>query len=144
MPRGYPDYFGMSIFPKYGLNSQETGVKACAPGYTTLFTVSGKGRSSGGTIIIYDDDFSVSDQLLIDIDGNNIMIQMISKLYEYNLTDDDCDFIRLKTYKTSTIKTIVMTFVKGITFDQSFSTRYRVMGVGNVQVNYNFLWTQII
>ena len=52
MARGYPDFYGQEIFPKYGLPVDEVKASAIivSGNWETVFNIIGKGRTYGGWI----------------------------------------------------------------------------------------------
>ena len=75
MARGYPDFFGMSIFPTYGELDLDTGdYPIVAPAAGTVHNLAFKGVLAGG----WDYAFPVSADLtnygmIITVDGNAIV-----------------------------------------------------------------------
>lgn len=72
MPRGYPDFYGYSIVPKYGSAQEETDSSwlASVAGYTTILKATGKGRSYSGYVLAYGAGTIIEDfKVEFEIDG---------------------------------------------------------------------------
>ena len=85
MARGYPDFFGTSVFPMYGVNGiQHRLIANIAPGATrTIFDLGGKVVCQGGFLSWIMDDSVGASQILLFLDGINIFGQSLSNMIEY-------------------------------------------------------------
>ena len=72
MARGYPDYFGQSIFPKYGGARQEVQNKVSVPAGTTksIVTVTGKGVMYQAGIQVLGYTAAYSDRFYLYVDNS--------------------------------------------------------------------------
>jgi len=71
MPRGYPDYFGQSIFPKYGgfKTYQHSELNLSSVNYTTIVNVTAKGKIYDGYLCFVGTAMDVFAKLKVTIDG---------------------------------------------------------------------------
>lgn len=73
MAKGYPDYYGIPMFPSYiGCTEAEGDVVVTASEYTTILTVTGKGLLYLGEIYLVANSPTIGDSLRIEIDGSEI------------------------------------------------------------------------
>lgn len=85
MARGYPDFFGISIIPKYGTTYRATGVAVVtASDRTDIITVTGKGILFGGTIDAYNGGNQQNSDIYLYIDGNLVLNYSWVGLKTYN------------------------------------------------------------
>lgn len=76
MGRGYPDFFGIPIFPNYGpFTVDDSDAVNCPAGAkTTILTIAGKGRSYGGWISwISVENIFQGSYIVFEIDGATII-----------------------------------------------------------------------
>jgi len=72
MARGYPDFYGYQIVPKYGMPTFETKIATVFPtaAWENVFNIAGKGRSYGGHVFLYGvNDVTASSMIRVTIDG---------------------------------------------------------------------------
>lgn len=83
MARGYPDYFGQSIFPAKGAYTKNAGSNAVnTDAEFTLRTVLGQGVLFGGYFNSTDADMHKDDQVNLYVDGNRVTIGILSFLFD--------------------------------------------------------------
>lgn len=84
MSRGYPDDFGMSIFPSKGPFNQWAGgitlEGLCA--FTTVIDINAKGTIYGGYLRCVDDDLDLTSHLRLTIDGTATPLRTLTDLFE--------------------------------------------------------------
>ena len=87
MARGYPDYFGMSIFPKFGTFTEEIITDAATPDTetSTLFNVVAKARIYSLIIRIFNADSLAGIGLTMTIDGTTFVQYNIIDLLNHRL-----------------------------------------------------------
>jgi len=71
MPRGYPDFFGFSVFAFYGAIRHSGFIAIPTPGVveTVLFTITGKGRIWGGWWNVFHATNLAAQTVRIYLDG---------------------------------------------------------------------------
>lgn len=104
MGRGYPDYFGYSMFPTYGKMLRDNLPTTNIPNGSTLeaFSISSKSILQGGFIGISGSSNSPNIFIRITIDGDVAVYQALDIMYLYNLAKMDCSLVYLLTYSPIT------------------------------------------
>ena len=85
MARGYPDFFGTSVFPMYGNNGlAPNGPADVDPAATvTIFDIGGKFVCQGGFLDMWDDDGAGATQVDLYIDGVHFFGQSIANMFQH-------------------------------------------------------------
>ena len=128
MPRGYPDYFGQSIFMKYG-----SAQRAAYDGYVTantennIITISGKGRLYGGYLYTDQGTNQKNDRVRVYVDGVMIFSLMWEGLYTQNTTTGTPSPVSLTRYDIGS-QGFAMVFGGNITFDSELKITYGEYG----------------
>ena len=148
MARGYPDFFGQSIFPKYG-----TPIHVLKPGTVVLdgateivFNIIGKGRTYGGWIrwLGVDSVFRAT-RLIVTIDAVVMTFLFPDEDLERNISSKVAQAFSLTEYAVDDInKQVVYTGEKDWTFEQSFLVQLVNDSGANIIVVGEFNWGQII
>jgi len=87
MARGYPDFFGYSIFPQYGSHNQAVFNDTIpAAGVHNLITVNGKGVLQSGYVEIWNGTDLIYNTLYIEVDGQPYTDLSLYILLEGNFT----------------------------------------------------------
>jgi len=148
MARGYPDFFGQSIFPKYGLPVHELKpVAVVAAGDTEIiFNVVGKGRTYGGWIRWYGtDDVFRTTKLIVTIDA---VVQTFLTPYlelDRNISSRTAQTFALTGYEVDDLhENVVYTGEKDWTFEQTFVVTLVNDTAANITVVGSFDWSQVI
>jgi len=98
MARGYPDFFGQRIFPRYGVPTSDIAILLnCPNGATTeVFSIVGPGRTYGGGLHFFSaNDFPIAVQLALTIDGVLYNTYSLAWLLERNYTQRGDYFVQL-------------------------------------------------
>ena len=101
MARGYPDFYGQQIFPKYGTPTSDFVVLLnCPNGATTqAFSINGPGRTYGGSLHFFSTNNSPNFvQLAVTIDGVLYNTYSLLRLLERNYTQRGDYFVQLLQY----------------------------------------------
>jgi len=121
MARGYPDFYGISIFPKYGSPTIDPAVLINCPNAATtqVFYVAGKGRIYGGSLrLVLAVGFPVACQLALLVDGVLHNTWSLSQLLEYNFTQFPDFLVHLTEYNRED-DIYVLTFRDNVSFQIS-------------------------
>jgi len=132
--RGYPDFFGYSVFPFWGVH-QIQGMLWGVVGVglnQDIFLLSLKGVVRGGsfTLDLPDDPSNIG--ITLTIDGNVFGAFFLDTLLRYNFLSRDTSVFYLLHYDSDAQKYTIV-----LTPDISFGTEYRVnvLNAGAVNVN---------
>jgi len=122
--RGYPDYFGQSIFPKYGGAKEVSGSKTVtANTENTIVEVSGKGVLYSGGLYAQGSDKCKDDRVRIYIDNVSIVTISFTALLTRGLVIVPNDIVTLTYYSDIEFKYHV-SFLREVTFDEGFKITY--------------------
>ena len=99
MAKGYPDFFGYSVFPYYGdlLNQDVLVPGVVALDTATLFEISHKGILFGGYLYLFSTDAPPTDLLVITVDGSVVFSDSCLHLYWFGYTDSGSTFVCLRS-----------------------------------------------
>jgi len=148
MARGYPDFFGFSIVPKYGTPVYEQKLAAIVAtlNWENIFTCTGKGRTYGGYIYTAAVNNSFTNSYLrTTIDG-------VQFNWPYPKVELDRAIYRVVTkpfsltayFRTALTWEINWTAEKDFTFGQSFIVDFYNGSAGNVTIDGIFMWGQVV
>lgn len=145
-PRGYPDYFGQSIFPKYGTPHRiyNDGDNAPASVKTAIITALGKGKSYGGSIYCY----SVWDNrdciVTLEIDGITTFEMDFEEMTRRAIFDGAGSTVWLSKYVWDTDRLITSLRISpDITFEQSLVLSITPTVSGPVLYYNDFSWVEV-
>ena len=121
MAKGYPDFYGFSVFSKIGPVIDDTVAPLAVPTdvLTTIHNITGKGQIMGGHLRGADALDDVTTRLVLTIDGDTAIDQTIFRLYYAFAYYQDCGPIYITGINTRT-HMIAIAFSRGITFEQSY------------------------
>lgn len=130
MARGYPDYFGYSMFPYYGalLDMDDTGVLAAGAFVDTL-ALAHKGMIRGGYLHFWGGAPAINLELTITPDGNNLGMHAVSTWMNNGWTKPEGNALYLTFYNDAT-QHFMLSFVPGFPFDISYSLRIENTSAG--------------
>jgi len=134
MARGYPDFFGFSVFPSHGgmLNESSAVVVPSGP-LTEIVRVTGKGVLDAVSIIIFDVEASVYDLMVFYF--NDLMIAQLT-WYAALITGSNKPTLgepHICGYDPYT-PAFRMILQGPLSFDTSVSISYQVVGANPVTV----------
>lgn len=144
MPRGYPDYFGQSVFAGPGNQTiRATGAAAVAAGVETdIITVVGRGSLFGGWIEGLTTDDAADQWIKVYIEGNLLEFNSIGNMLMYDENHDSGLLIGLQAFIPELVR-----WEARFTEDFVFGTALRIAfwnntaGVINISSN---IWYYLI
>lgn len=143
MARGHPDYFGMSVFPKFGPFNREYVVKAITSiGYTTLIDIEGKGQIYGGVSHVSSGVAILNDYYYILIDGVDAGAYPFSYLYDHGYFSQPFLPVSLLRYDKVSHDMDVL-FGARFTFEQTFQIKYYANSAINRNTTTRIFWSQV-
>ena len=134
MARGYPDFFGFSVFPFYGSTLETGGLKTAPFGVeTALVTVAGKGQIYNCEYLTQDADAVNLDAVRLYVDGIAISGDSFQQQYTRNKHMMIPGEMIATCYDPNTPR--YAGFIQGsIPFGMSAQLRYNSTGVNDVDV----------
>jgi len=142
MAKGYPDYFGYSMFPFYGAPVKIDGATGLiiSTGTGNLFNVTVKGSILSGWIGVNSVDLDSLIHMYLTIDGVEMFQTTLSSMLQNNLTKEGESLIYLTRYEPET-GYYALAISKGISFSSQFKldiyndTTGNAFGVGILYYN---------
>lgn len=121
MARGYPDYFGVSTFPRYGAYTTEFGTHTFMIGEANynIFDTIVKGRIYGGYLTFVSGGDISNVGINITYDGHYLSTLSLKILYDQGFYRDGMASVYITEYNPGG-KKFAIGFSGGITFDTSF------------------------
>lgn len=121
MPRGYPDYFGRAMFPKYGtgLVANHLITNHLLEREVTMFSIAGKGRLYYGWLYSYNITDTGAISISIEVDGTEIFDEVLTTFRDRHFQQINITPVFLVMYKT-VLKQFVFGFSGDITFEQTY------------------------
>lgn len=120
MARGYPDFFGFSVFPFHGISyrAEHPAAAVAAGAETTLIEIAGKGILFSGYVVV-SGVAAINARSLIYVDGNRISEQTPHNALLTNTASGYPDLQVISEYDViSNHYTLLM--IKEITFGYQF------------------------
>ena len=144
MARGYPDYFGYSVFPYYGdLLNQDQLIDDILIGDTeTVFELNHKGVIMGGELVLQSTDSPPVEWIIITIDGSEILNKLTSDFYRLNLTEQGNSIISLSTYNIDEFYRCYL-FARQTTFSTHFLIQVTAGPTSNIHIHGYLNYTAI-
>ena len=144
MAKGYPDFFGYSMFPYYGGPYLETGnVITAGAGLATVLTIAAKGIVRGGSIIAILPNVTDIWGTYIYADGQLVqVIQYDSGYTEY----DNIDNFSCMTLDYLSMSQLVARFniKEGISFQDELTLRiYRAVAAADYSADARIVYHRI-
>lgn len=134
MARGYPDYFGMPIFPSYGamVDVGETDAVFPDAGDTFAIDVGDKGSLRFGWIhFTLINDLPASVAMALYLDGSTPGSTTLENLYDFNAIDHPHKGLFLTRYNRES-KMYHVIFDREINFGQTFRVRIANLTGANI------------
>jgi len=121
MAKGYPDFFGFSIFPQYG-SFQFDVINVNVPNLvnTELVAVAGKGVTHSGIIEVSGTDLSLTDYFTVVVDSTLIQYVDIEDIFPGGFTTVK-DYPMTCSYWRYSDEKYKFKINSGITFRDSFA-----------------------
>jgi len=144
MARGYPDFFGYSVFSRPGNQTiHVTGNKNVAAGIEwDLITVAGRGSLIGGWIEGGTTTTPGSQWIMIYVEGNLIESNSINTMLTYGESYDDGLLMGLNAYIPE-IPVWEMRFTEGFVFNTELKIAFWNNSAGPITVNSG-IWYYLI
>jgi len=144
MARGYPDYFGYSVFPYYGdlLVQEQLAGGVLAANTETIFELAHKGVIMGGELYIVGAVDPVNAEINITIDGSGVLSRFIVDLYNNNYSENNSYLLNL-TRLTYGFSAASLQFGKEISFSTQFLLEVTATALGNLEIYGRLLYTAI-
>ena len=148
MARGYPDFFGYSIVPKYGTPVHEVnpGANILAGDSATIFSAVGKGRTYGGWIRWFgtDDVFKMT-KLIVIIDTVTQTFLTPYWALNQNSSLKTSQAFSLTGYEIDDVnKYVVYSGERDWTFGQSLIVQLNNDTAANITAVGSFDWAKVI
>ena len=122
MAKGYPDYFGYSVFPSYGkMIREEIAAVNCPNAATTeIVSIAAKGKTYSGYFTIhFGTGMGVTMSVLGEIDGVQYQTNNVLTDYQYGYTQVQDALLQL-TYYSRLGEELGYAIAKDWTFAQTF------------------------
>lgn len=145
MAKGYPDFFGQSIYLRYGsINLKEVAEIVNPPSYDdNLVNIAAKGKIAGGYLLFSTADDLQEWVLKLTIDGVTVFEDSIITLFEDYVLEDPVTVINFQKYDTLNGK-YVIGFNDNISFESSFLLELTVDVVANASlITGNFYYQEL-
>jgi len=148
MARGYPDFFGMSVFPQYGPFQVEAEVAVNCPNAATtpVIAIAGKGVTYGGYLHLSIAQL-VKNQMAIDctLDGNAFTQDIPGPGFLYYNDRQFKRFLRLFEYSWDGATGIVAyEIAEGFTFNASLAIAVTNNNGIALTAQANIWWARVI
>lgn len=148
MTRGYPDFFGFSVFPYYGSNQvvdEYAGVAIADGNSDDLAECGSKGRSLGGWLAIAATAWSLRTITLQPIiDTVSFPAVYIYDYRQWGLGTQLNDVLQLTYYKPVSGYFFAFAIKDGINWGQSFKIRVEQNTGNNIAVYAMHYWQQVV
>ncbi len=147
MSKGYPDFFGYSIFPNYG-NFQLTDSGAViipADSWGTIFNISAKGKIYSGYVGIQDLGLADTATIIarLTVDGDVMFSRSLDDLLNHGFVGD-LDIPFSLTYYSKVNNFFVVTFPLDITFANSYKLEYFTDASAQIFVHGYLNWSRVL
>jgi len=148
MARGYPDFFGFSVFPSFGIPTEEDSGFVVIPsgGVPLLIDITGKGRSYGGELFFDgNEDARKVVMPIVTIDGVIFNDFNTDANLQYAWDLSVTRFIRLVCAATQheTASYASYVFGKDFTWGQSFTLALNNVTAAAITARCRFRWAQV-
>jgi len=144
MPRGYPDYFGQSIFPKYGKTRLKTQDDDTVTNNATetVLTITGKGRIFGGWIKCLVETASNNFWVKLYIDDNIISSDQPA-LHRFRGIIPGVNAVVVITEYNSVSGIYTFTIGNELTFESSFRIDIYNLTGDNIYIDSDIYYTLV-
>lgn len=145
MSKGYPDFFGYSIFPQFGVYQIEhkVGFNIPADSWGTVFEISAKGKVYGGSIGMTTTDKTNVIVPRLTIDGYSTIYPSIHLMLRYGMTKVfDMPFI-LSEYDPEQMYYTLM-IQADMTFASEFKVEIYASAIAAVTAFGDLFWAKLV
>lgn len=144
MARGFPDYFGQSIFLKYGSLQEEDDNGTIDDGAkTAILSVDGKGKTYGGMLYWFGDASVYQDAIFVDVDGVEVGGGSPAGGLVYNNHLCDNRIITLSSLKADLLRASVL-IAKDITFEENITIYMDPFSADDRDWYIRLTWAKVI
>ena len=144
MASGYPDFFGLSVFPNYGSSTyKQGGVPVSGAVSQQIFAISGKGILIGGIVYIDDTDFDDDALFYVLVDSQYLPVITVADYLKYNLYESSKVPLAMLYYNPS-IGRVCFSFSLSLTFQSVIGLYVIPNSAGVYSVNYLVYYTPIL
>ena len=146
MGKGYPDFFGFSIFPQFGAYQfTDSGAIIVAAGtYGTLFDIDSKGKIYTGYVSIQTLGLADTATIYLEmtVDGQRIDSQSIDEMLQINFRGSlDVPFVLTDYNRKTNYYTIVLQ--SDLSFSQSVKLRIYTDPTAQIFVHGYLVWAKV-
>lgn len=143
MARGYPDWFGVSVYPIRGTTYRASGTKVCSQiGATTIDTILGRGMTFGGIVSTGDADASEWDAVELWIDGLLISGFNHWGLYMVGFSPPAQYPLTITRFDTTT-PYYALNILGNLIFEQNLTLKYSAEDANARDVSYELTYTLV-
>jgi len=147
MAKGYPDFFGFSIFPQFGAYqyTDSGAIVVAADTYGTIFDIDSKGKVYTGYLHIQTLGLANTASIFVEmtVDGQMIISRPLDVLLQIGFTGAlDVPFILTDYNKDTNYFTIV--FMSDFSFSQSVLVRIYTDATAQIFVHGYLIWAKVI
>ena len=146
--RGYPDFFGYSLFPRYGIPVGENKMWTNVPngGVETIFSIAGGGRTYGGFVKYYgDEDLFNMTAITAILDGVAHVSEAVSVELEYGIPAMRAQPFVLSQYEQRVVEQhVCYTGVPEWTFNTSMVVTLQNESGDHIHVMGRMYWGRIM
>lgn len=145
MAKGYPDFFGYSVFPQYGPYQFETpAFAALAAGISgNLFSISGKGVLTGGFIAFSSIDEPANVHIQMKPDGVDSYDYLLEYYKDYGFNFPATGMFFASDYEAAD-GYVTLHPTPGLTFSSSLVVYVSNNAAGAINIASNIWWQRLV
>ena len=145
MNRGYPDYFGFSMFPYFGevLVQDQLLPLPLGPGLFRIYELNHKGVILGGKFYLGTPVWPSPVEIIITIDGAVVLQERVLDMIEWGPFSVGSSPLNVTVYNQEDSYT-VHEFTREISFGQTFAVDLTIAGVNAITVLGKLVYTLIV
>ena len=145
MARGYPDFFGYSVFPYSGINTFQPVLVGHidAPGAEDIFSINVKGIVRGGFFSLQDAESPQIITIDATVDGVAIGGWRLDLMRGFNIQEPDLSLTYFSVYNPD-LSFYALGITPEVSFGQDYSVRVQNLGAVEVIVQGALFYTWII
>ena len=145
MAKGYPDFYGMQIFPKHGPVVDDTQSPLDIPNnvWTTIHEITGKGLIVGGSAWFLEDLIEIDTTFRLTLDDNVNTEVSVLNMVDYAMDSPLDAPIFLQHYEGYEGQ-IKIGYAPGITFDINYKIEAYITNPGDTVAHSVLHYTRIL
>ena len=141
MPTGYPDYFGQSIFPKYGTWTQKQGItQVPALDEQRVFIIEARGRVHFGQFLEQGSNSDAGDQYFLYVDGELVEENSIATILKTRPTKSPFPVLSVFYYDPDT-PLFGISLAHDLPFEKSIELQFTSDAGVIVPVGFNIFYS---